>query len=45
MKLPKNTPVFDIGDEEMTSSPDQPPRKVLPAPTPSTTSSTPPTQP
>src|SRR6202046_5722463 len=30
MKLPKNTPVFDIGDEEMTSSPEQPPRKVLP---------------
>ena len=34
MKLPKNTPVFDIGDEEMTSSPEQPFRKVLPAPTP-----------
>jgi hypothetical protein len=48
MKLPKNTPVFDIGDEEMTSSPEQPLRRVLPAPTPAptpTTSPTPPTQP
>jgi hypothetical protein len=44
LKLPKNTPVFEIGDEEMTSRPEQPSRKVLPAPPP-TTSSTPPTQP
>jgi hypothetical protein len=44
LKLPKNTPVFDIGDEEMTGPPEQPSRKVLPAPTP-TRSSIPPTQP
>jgi hypothetical protein len=44
MKLPKDTPVFDIGDEEMTSPAEQPSRKVLPAPPP-TTSPTPPTQP
>jgi hypothetical protein len=34
MKLPKSTPVFEIGDEEMTSAPNLPPdsRKVLPVP-------------
>jgi hypothetical protein len=36
MKLPKSTPVFDIGDEEMTIVPNLPPdsRKVLPVPPP-----------
>jgi hypothetical protein len=36
MKLPKSTPVFEIGDEEMTSAPNLPPdnRKVLPVPPP-----------
>jgi hypothetical protein len=33
MKLPKSTPVFDIGDEEMTSPPPDN-RKVLPVPPP-----------
>src|ERR1700735_4817774 len=35
-KLPKGTPVFEIGDEETTSAPDLPPdsRKVLPVPPP-----------
>jgi hypothetical protein len=36
LKLPKGTPVFDIGDEETTSAPVLPPgsRKVLPVPSP-----------
>ena len=32
LKLPKNTPIFEIGDEETTSPPEQPSRKVLPVP-------------
>jgi hypothetical protein len=46
LKLPKNTAVFDIGDEETTSAPDLPatPRTVLPVPPPQTTpASSPPT--
>jgi hypothetical protein len=36
LKLPKGTPVFEIGDEETTGAPDAPaePREVLPAPSP-----------
>jgi hypothetical protein len=36
LKLPKGTPVFEIGDEETTSAPNLPPdsRKVLPVPPP-----------
>ena len=36
LKLPKGTPVFEIGDEETTSGPNLPPdsRKVLPVPPP-----------
>jgi hypothetical protein len=49
MKLPKNTPVFEIGDEEMTSPAEQSSRQVLPvpaaAPTSTPTSTTPPQQP
>jgi hypothetical protein len=49
LKLPKNTAVFDIGDEETTTPPDLPatPRTVLPVPPPPTTpaSSPPPAQP
>jgi hypothetical protein len=49
LKLPKNTAVFDIGDEETTSTSDLPatPRTVLPVPPPQTTpaSSPPPAQP
>jgi hypothetical protein len=39
LKLPKGTPTFEIGDEEMTSPPDLPSdsRKVLPVPTPEAT--------
>jgi hypothetical protein len=38
LNLPKGTPVFEIGDEEMTSATNQPPasRKVLPVPAPPT---------
>jgi hypothetical protein len=47
LKLPKGTPVFDIGDEEMTA-PSAQPRKVLPVPPPQTpspaSSSQPPSQ-
>jgi hypothetical protein len=32
MKLPKSTPVFEIGDEEMTSPAEEPSRQVLPVP-------------
>ena len=35
LKLPKGTPTFDIGDEEMTSSPDA--RRALPVPAPDAT--------
>ncbi len=36
LKLPKGTPVFEIGDEETTGAPALPPasRKVLPVPSP-----------
>ena len=34
MKLPKETPVFEIGDEETTSARGLPARKVLPVPPP-----------
>ncbi len=35
LKLPKSTPVFEVGDEEMTSAPNLPDsRKVLPVPPP-----------
>ncbi len=34
MKLPKETPVFEIGDEETTSAPGLPARTVLPVPPP-----------
>jgi hypothetical protein len=49
LKLPKGTPIFEVGDEETTSQPAQPaaPRKALPVPSPQTTpaSSSPPAQP
>jgi hypothetical protein len=46
MKLPKSTPVFEIGDEEMTSPAEEPSRQVLPVPPPSLpASSTAPQQP
>jgi hypothetical protein len=40
LKLPKETPIFEIGDEETTNAPVQPPaapRQVLPVPAPQTT--------
>jgi len=43
LKLPKGTPTFEIGDEEMTSSPDA--RRALPVPAPDATpASSPPAQ-
>jgi hypothetical protein len=36
LKLPKEAPVFEIGDEETTSTPGLPARKVLPVPPAST---------
>jgi hypothetical protein len=39
LKLPKGTPIFEVGDEETATPPNQPaaPRKVLPVPSPQTT--------
>jgi hypothetical protein len=49
LKLPKGTPIFEVGDEVTTSQPAQPaaPRKALPVPSPQTTpaSPSPPAQP
>jgi hypothetical protein len=49
LKLPKGTPIFEVGDEETASQPAQPaaPRKALPVPSPQATpaSSSPPAQP
>ena len=45
LKLPKGTPTFDIGDEEMTSSPDTRPKLPVPAPDKTPASSHPAQQP
>lgn len=44
LKLPKDTPIFEIGDQETTSPPDPPPaiRTVLPVPEPQITQASPP---